>query len=124
MSFLTNLTQHKNPYKEKIHQKRKEKIDSLVIKKTPLIHSIRERASVFTSKGSLTLEAAIVVPIFFFAILCLAYLLEMMAIRVCVRSALYSAGREVAQNAYVGTMISAGELEQKIIQNIESEFLT
>ena len=123
MSFLTNLTQHKNPYKEKFYKKRKEKIDSLVIKKTPLIHSIRERASVFTSKGSLTVEAALVVPIFFFAMLCLAYLLEMMAIQMCVRNALYSAGREVAQNAYVGTVVSSGELEQKIVQNIGSERL-
>lgn len=123
MSFLYDLTHNINPYKRKKYRSRKEKRDSLVIKNYPLIDSKRERASAFTSKGSITLEAAIVVPIFFFAILCLAYLLEMMALQMTVRNALYSAGREVAQQAYVGTILSAGELEERIIHNIGKDRL-
>ena len=118
MSFLYNLTHNINPHKQNIFKSRKEKRDSLVIKDYPLINSIRERASAFTSKGSITLEAAIVVPIFFFAILCLAYLLEMMALQVTMRNALYSSGREAAKQAYAGTILSDGELEQRIVDNI------
>ena len=118
MSFLYNLTHKTNPYEQNIFKSRKEKRDSLVIKEYPLIDSIRERASAFTSKGSITLEAAIVVPIFFFGILCLAYLLEMMALQMTMRNALYSVGREAAKQAYVGTFLSSGEMEDKIVDNI------
>ena len=98
MSFLYNLTQN-------MKYNRKENIDSLhSVKNTPLFVLKKERISAFASRGSLTLEAAIVVPIFFFAMLCLAYLLEMMAIQTTVRNALYSAGREVAKEVYVGRL--------------------
>ena len=123
MSFLYDLTHNINPYKRKKYRSRKEKRDSLVIKNYPLIDSERERASAFTSKGSITLEAAIVVPIFFFGILCLAYLLEMMALQMTMRNALYSVGREAAQQAYVGTVLTAGELQEQVIHNIGRERL-
>lgn len=117
MSFLYNLTQN-------INNSRKEKIDSLhSVKNTPLFVLKKERMSAFTSRGSLTLEAAIVVPIFFFAMLCLAYLLEMMAIQTTVRNALYSAGREVAKEAYVGTIVSTHELERRVTENIGTDRL-
>ncbi len=117
MSFLYNLTQN-------MKYNRKENIDSLnTIKKTPQFVFQKERMSAFASRGSLTLEAAIVAPIFFFALLCLAYLLEMMAIQTTVRNALYSAGREVAQEAYVGTMATARELERKMTENIGTDRL-
>ena len=112
MSFLNNLTLNIIPHKKISHKDRKDKKDSL----TAIIH-ITERASAFTSKGSLTLEAAIVVPIFFFAILCLVYLLEMMAIQTTVRNELYNAGKEAARQAYTGAIISSSELERLIIEN-------
>lgn len=124
MSFLYDLTHNINPHKQNVYYSRKEEKDSLVtMKKIPLIGNKEERASALTSKGSLTLEAAIVVPLFFFAMLCLAYLLEMMAIQTTVRNALYSAGKEAAQQAYAGAVLMSGELEQKIIENIGREQL-
>lgn len=119
MSFHYNLTHNINPHKRNVYYDRKENKDSLItIRNTPLIVDKEERTSAFTSKGSLTLEAAIVVPIFFFAMLCLAYLLEMMAIQTTVRNALYSVGKEAAQQAYTGAVLTDGELEQRIVENI------
>ena len=117
MSFLYNRTQN-------IKISRKENIDSLhTIKNTPQFVDKKERISAFASRGSLTLEAAIVVPFFFFAMLCLAYLLEIMAIQTTVRNALYSSGREVAKEAYVGTIVTSHELERKVTENIGADRL-
>ena len=77
-------------------------------------HILTERASAFTSKGSITLEAAVVVPIFFFAMLCLAFLLEMMSVQTSMRNAVYSAGRELAISSRKVNVITEGEMEQKI----------
>ena len=124
MSFPYNLTHNTNPHKRNTYLIRKDKIDSLkTIQSTPHFVDRKGRASAFTSRGSLSLEAAIVVPIFFFAMLCLAYLLEMMAIQTTVRNGLYSAGKEVAKEAYSGGFITAGKLEHKIIENIGKDRL-
>ena len=122
MSFQTKIT-HKKPYKFTNRNSRKEK-DSLTVNGyKSFFHTQSERASAFTSRGSLTLEAALVVPIFFLAILCITYLFEMMAIQTAMRNALYSAGRQLAQNAYVSPIVSAKELEQQIIEDIGRERL-
>lgn len=93
----------------------------MIMKKNRLIRYKKERASAFTSKGSITLEAAIVVPIFFFAMLCLAYLLEMMAIETSVRNGLYSAGKHLAKQGYVQRIITSSEIEQRVIESIGPE---
>lgn len=126
MSFLKIFT-HNVPYKlnrtSMIGVYRKEK-DSLLANHFPLIfHKKEERASAFTSKGSITLEAAIVVPIFFFAMLCMACLLEMMSIQTTMRNALYSVGKEIAQQAYSSPMISTYGIGQHVIKNIGAEKL-
>lgn len=118
MSFLHNLTHRTKSPKQKNKYNRKDKIDSLT-----LLNRKKERASAFASKGSMTLEAAIVVPIFFFAILCFAYLMEMMAVRTTMQNALYSAGREAAKSAYAGSYVTANALERQIIENIGSDRL-
>ena len=115
MSFLYNLTQNIN------HNRKEEKDSLVIIKNTPVIDDRNERTSAFASKGSLTLEAAVVVPIFFFAILCLAYLLEMMAIQTTMRNALYSVGREAAEQVYSKKLLSSGELERCIVDNVGAE---
>ena len=117
MSFLYNFTLNINPHKQKKYYSRKEQKDSLVTIKH------EERASAFTSKGSLTLEAAIVVPIFFFAILTLTYLLEMMAIQTTVRNALYSVAKESADQAYTGTLLTSDRMEQRMVETIGRERL-
>lgn len=124
MSFLYNLTHNKYPQKQNTYLYRKDEEDSLVQQQTtPYFVDKEERASAFTSRGSLTLEAAIVVPIFFFTMLCLAYLLEMMTIQTTVRNGLYSAGKEAAKEAYAGNILTVGELERQIIENIGREQL-
>lgn len=116
MSFLYILTHIINPHKQKIIN-RKEKQDSLMVIKN------KERACAFTSKGSITLEAAIVVPIFFFAILSLAYLLEIMAIQTTMYNALCSVAKELAKQAYVETSVTPSEVEQRIVANIGTDRL-
>lgn len=83
-----------------------------------------ERASAFTSKGSITLEAALVVPIFFFAMLCMVYLMEITAIQTTVRAALHSVGKELAKEAYTGALVSDREIEEKIREQIGTERLS
>lgn len=83
----------------------------------------RERTSPFTSKGSMTIEAALVTPLFFFAAVCLVYLLEMMAIRTTITNALASVGREMAKEAYVSQVLVSSRLEEKIIDNVGIERL-
>lgn len=61
----------------------------------PIERTSSERVSVFTSrKGSITVEVAIAVPIFFLAVVCLLYLMEMMAVQTAVRSGLQYAGKK------------------------------
>lgn len=74
----------------------------------------KERASAFTSKGSITLEAALALSLFFFAILSLVYLFEIMAIQTKVKSALHSVGREVAQEAYLNPVIPTTKMERRM----------
>lgn len=83
-----------------------------------------ERASLSASfRGSVSIEAALVIPIFFFAVCCLCYLLEIMAIQSYVHSALHNAGREVAKEIYVNPFVSPAQVESHMIENIGSERL-
>ena len=63
-------------------------------------HTSAGRASAFTSlRGSITLEAAAAVPIFFFAVVSLLFLMEIMSIQTAVRSGLQYAGKLAAEEA-------------------------
>ena len=111
MSFLKiSLTRkNKNSYY------RKENKDSHKAIHFPQIYYIkRERASAFASEGSITLEAAVVVPIFFFTMLCLAFLLEIMALTSGVRNAVYATGKELAKQAYDSPIITTKEMERQM----------
>ena len=71
-------------------------------KDIPLLSSIYKskhtgRASASTrKKGSITVEAAMAVPIFFFATLALVLLLELLSVQTAVRSGLQEAGKKLA----------------------------
>lgn len=77
------------------------------------------RASVLTSaKGSITLEASMAVPVFFFAVICLLYLMEIMCIRTAVRSGLQYAGKITAQEASAAAVVSPSKLEGRVVNAI------
>lgn len=69
-------------------------------------------------KGSITVEAAMAVPIFFLAVVCLLYLMEMTAIRTAVRSGLQYAGKRAAEEASALTMVMPSQLEKDVIHAI------
>lgn len=82
------------------------------------------RASTSTSyNGSITIEAAMAIPFFFFAVLCLIYLFEVMAVQTSIRSGLSYAGKMVAQESYPLNVINPGEIEECIVNAIGAERL-
>ncbi len=79
-------------------------------------HLDQERASPFTSKGSITLEAAVVIPVFFFAILCMMYLFEVMAIQTSISNAAQCVGKTWAEDSYLSPLVFPKELEKEIVR--------
>lgn len=77
-------------------------------------HNSIERTSSFAPKGSITLEAALAVPIFFFGILSLVYLMEILSVRTTMKSALYTVSREMAKEAYITPVIVPSHMEKEI----------
>ena len=82
----------------------------------PINHSVSERVSLSAStrleklfrnkrKGSVTVEAAATVPLFFLAVVTLLYLLEMMAVHTAVRSSLQYAGKQAAKDTCITQML-------------------
>lgn len=83
-----------------------------------------ERTSLFTSfRGSILVEASLVIPLFFFAMCCLCYLLEIMAVQITVHSAMHSAAKEALQEIYVAPVIFPSRLERDIVEQIGAERL-
>lgn len=122
MSFRFRNT-HKKTCKKNQNQRRKEK-DSFL---THLSHidliSLSKRTSPFTSEGSVTVETALVAPIFFLAVLSLVYLLEVMNVQTVMKSALHCAAKEVAEEAYVNPMVIGGRLEEHIVEHVGEKWL-
>lgn len=112
----------KIPYLKRNTLQERRKIRTMQNKILPsrsIRHTSAGRASVFTSmKGSITLEAATAVPIFFFAVLCLLFLMEIMAIQTAVRSGLQYAGKQAAAGAYPAAVLTPGQIERDVISAI------
>lgn len=127
MSFLCFIPQqHKrkvNISKQENDFFRKEE-DSAMTQSISSFPRDEERASLFTSfRGSVSVEAALVTPIFFLAICCLCYLLEIMAIQSYVRAALHEEGRRIAKEAYAKPFVSQKQVEADLIEYIGAERL-
>ena len=86
--------------------------------------SFTRRVSVVTSlKGSVTVEASMAVPLFFFAVVCLLYLMEMMAIGTSVRAGLQAAGKVAAYEYYPAAVIMPARLETDVVNAIGADRL-
>lgn len=84
-----------------------------------------QRASfcLWATKGSITIEAALAIPLFFMAVLALFYMMEVMSIRTSVRNGMQYAAKHAAEDCYLVQMISPSELEADIVSAIGSERL-
>ena len=63
------------------------------------------------TKGSITIEAAFAIPLFFLAVLALFYMMEVMSIRTSVRNGMQYAAKRAAEDCYLTQMVSPSVLE-------------
>lgn len=82
-----------------------------------------KRAVLHTSEGSLTVEAAIAVPFFLFAALCLIYLLEMHAIRTTIRMSAHAAAKQTAEQMTIVPDEGAWLFQSRLIRAAGKERL-
>lgn len=139
MLFLYSI---KTPKKQtiKLNKTRKEKDSFLALYrkvKTSIITSnlqcrvppklCLKRASVRTfesrKRGSLTVEASIAIPIFFFTLVCVIYLMEMLAVQMNVRIGMHNALETLAYEVSTSSYISTNEIEEIIVSSIGEEKL-
>ena len=102
--------------------------DSILTPKFICIHKLysqtpKERTSSFASTGSITPEAAIATSFFFFAVLCLIYLFQILAMETNIKNALYAVGKEVSLEAYTRPVIPTTKMERQIAEKIGVERL-
>lgn len=77
----------------------------------------------WTKKGSVTIETAMVLPVFFLGIVCLLYMMEVMAIRTSIRSGMQCAAKQVVEEAFLKPVVTSEELEENIRNAIGTERL-
>ena len=79
-----------------------------------------ERASVYIPKASVTVEAALALPVFFFAVIALVYLLEISAIQTSVKAGVHSAAKIAAKEMYLAPVINPVKLQSDIVRAVGS----
>ena len=72
---------------------------------------------------SITIEAALAIPLFLFAVICLIYLIEVRNIRLVLHNASQSAAKETVEDLAVLPVFNSVKMQQKIIKNIGEERL-
>lgn len=92
---------------------------------TPNTHTQtpNERVSGFASQGSITVEATIAVSLFFFAMMTLASLFEIMYLQTTIKSALCSVGKQMAAESYFQPLVLSGQMEKRMVELIGEEVL-
>ena len=119
------------PYKTDENKNERRRIRTMNSKTLPIqsiYFNLFKRTSVSASKkkdtnGSITIEAALAVPVFFLAVVSLLYLMEIMAIRTSVRCGLQYAGKNAAGEAYTVTAVMPSQLEKDVIHAIGADRL-
>ncbi len=80
------------------------------------------RVSVFTPvKASVTVEASMAIPLFIFAVVCLLYLMAIMAVQTAVRAGLQSAGKVMSTKAIEVPLVVSSDVETEVIHAIGAE---
>ncbi len=79
------------------------------------------RTSVSGSKASMTIEAALTIPVFFFAVLSLVYLMEVQAIRTTIHAAALNAAKICTEDTAVVSILNPIKLESEMVKFIGSE---
>ncbi len=83
-----------------------------------------KRISVSASKkASITVEASMAVPLFFLAVVCLFYFMEMMAVHTAVRSGLQYAGKMAAQESAMTSVLLPSQVENWVVNAIGADRL-
>ena len=86
--------------------------------KNDMYASSCERVSRFASRGSITVEASIVVSLFFFAMLTLMSLMEMMYLQTTIKTALCTVGKQAAVERLLPV-----RMEERLVETIGEERL-
>ena len=121
MSFwgILNLSEKKECLKRK--EQDSDYMHSTHYFKTPSHKSPKGTSVSIGAKGSVTVEAALAVPIFFFTILCMIYLIEILAIQIHFQSGITYAGKQFAQEISVHNAIRTEAIEEAIIKAVGKE---
>lgn len=90
-------------------------------KETRLSPNGRAPAFNLHGKGSITLEAAVVVSFFFLGIICLTYLFELMVLQTTIANGLHAVGKELAVEAYANPIFTPSQVKKKLVEQIGSK---
>lgn len=74
-------------------------------------------------RGSITVEAALAVPVFFLAVVSLLYLMELMSVRASIRAGLQAAGKQAMEDACGIPVLMPARLEEDIVHAVGRERL-
>ena len=90
------------------------KLSLITMKRTPVSASL---------KGSVTVEASVIIPVFFMALVCILSLFEMQATRLTVRNGLQCAGQNIADMDYESEIFAPLAVGAKTVEAIGADRL-